>query len=100
MVKRDVMTTNIKNPAVRILHLSKSYGNITALCDVNLEIYPGEILAIVGDNGAGKSTLIKILAGAVAADSGFVQVGGNPISPYRQPRLSGWAYPQYTRIWH
>ena len=69
------MATKSYNPVVRISHLSKSYGNITALLDVSLDIFPGEILAIVGDNGAGKSTLIKTLAGAVKADSGYIQLG-------------------------
>ncbi|MGR6836955.1 ATP-binding cassette domain-containing protein [Syntrophomonas erecta] len=63
------------NPVVRVSHLNKSYGNITALLDVSLDIYAGEILAIVGDNGAGKSTLIKTLSGAVKPDSGYIQVG-------------------------
>ncbi|MGI6120082.1 MAG: ATP-binding cassette domain-containing protein [Desulfosporosinus sp.] len=78
------------NPVVRISHLSKSFGNITALLDVSLDIYSGEILAIVGDNGAGKSTLIKALAGVVKADSGYIQVAGQSyqsLSPNKAIRL-------------
>lgn len=69
------MATKTCNPVVRVSHLSKLYGNITALLDVSLDIYAGEILAIVGDNGAGKSTLIKTLSGVVKPDSGYIQVG-------------------------
>ncbi len=74
------MSTQVAEPIVKIAHLSKSYGNIEALHDVNLEIYSGEILAIVGDNGAGKSTLIKILAGALTADQGIIIVGDKSYS--------------------
>lgn len=84
------MTTKPISPAIRISHMSKSYGNVTALRDVSLDIYPGEILAIVGDNGAGKSTLIKILSGAVKPDSGYIKVGEHSyqsLSPSRAIRL-------------
>ena len=59
--------------------LSKSYGPITALDRVDIEIRAGEITALVGDNGAGKSTLIKILAGAVIPDEGEVRVNGERV---------------------
>ena len=59
--------------------LSKSYGPITALDNVDIEIRAGEITALVGDNGAGKSTLIKILAGAVTPDAGEVRVNGETV---------------------
>lgn len=78
------MSAAKKNPVVQNFHLSKSYGNITALQDVSLDIYTGEILAIVGDNGAGKSTLIKILAGAVKPDSGYINVREQTY-PYLSP---------------
>ncbi|MDD4802962.1 MAG: ATP-binding cassette domain-containing protein [Syntrophomonas sp.] len=84
------MITKTFDPVVRVSHLSKSYGNITALRDVSLDIYTGEILAIVGDNGAGKSTLIKTLSGAIKADSGYIQVGEQSyhfLSPTKAIRL-------------
>jgi len=74
----------INNIAMQMFNLSKSYGNITALSNVSLDIYAGEILAIVGDNGAGKSTLIKILAGVVKPDSGHIKVR-EQIYPYLSP---------------
>jgi simple sugar transport system ATP-binding protein len=52
--------------------ISKHYGSVTALEEVNLTLRPGEVLGLVGDNGAGKSTLIKILSGAITADEGRV----------------------------
>ena len=58
--------------------LSKSFGHVRALQDVDIAIYEGEILAIVGDNGAGKSTLTKILSGVHQPDKGDILVGGQP----------------------
>ena len=51
-------------------NISKSFGGVHALRDVSLECTPGMVHALVGENGAGKSTLIKILSGALSADSG------------------------------
>ena len=59
--------------------LSKSFGHVRALQDVDVDVYEGEILAIVGDNGAGKSTLTKILSGVHEADTGEIRVGGRPV---------------------
>ncbi len=78
------MSNQSKEPTVKIAYMSKAFGNIDALRNVCLEIYSGEILAIVGDNGAGKSTLIKILAGVLSADQGQIIVGDksyNSLSP-------------------
>jgi D-xylose transport system ATP-binding protein len=60
--------------------LSKSYGSITALDNVDLELREREILALVGDNGAGKSTLVSILAGVQQPDSGEIHLDGNRVS--------------------
>jgi ABC-type sugar transport system ATPase subunit len=68
-------------PAViEIEHLTKNYAGVQALADGCLEIRPGEVHGLVGANGAGKSTLIKVLAGAVARDSGQIRVDGELVA--------------------
>ena len=59
--------------------ISKSFGAVAALTDVNLDIAAGEVVAIVGDNGAGKSTLAKILSGVYGADSGTITFEGEEV---------------------
>ena len=61
--------------------VSKRFGAMAALTQVDLEVRPGEVHARVGENGAGKSTLMKILAGALAADSGKLELAGQPYAP-------------------
>jgi fructose transport system ATP-binding protein len=60
-------------------NISKRYGKVGALENIDLQLEDREILALVGDNGAGKSTLIKVLAGAVAKDSGEIYIDGNKV---------------------
>lgn len=60
--------------------LKKSYGSVTAVRGVSFSVAAGEIVCLVGDNGAGKSTVIKMLSGAVAADSGTVEIRGVPVA--------------------
>ena len=60
-------------------NLVKRYGRVTALDHCDFELYPGEILAVIGDNGAGKSTLIKAVSGAVIPDEGEVFLDGNQV---------------------
>ncbi|HEX3304200.1 MAG TPA: ATP-binding cassette domain-containing protein [Thermomicrobiales bacterium] len=60
-------------------HISKSFGAVTALVDVSIELRQGEVLALVGDNGAGKSTLIKILSGFHDPDGGTIVVHGKEV---------------------
>lgn len=66
-----------KTPVLQMNGICKAFGGLRALIDVDLELYPNEILAIVGDNGAGKSTLIKVLTGVYQADSGTTELNGN-----------------------
>jgi len=65
---------------VRMAHISKSYGRIQALNDVNLSVRRSEIVGLLGDNGAGKSTLIKVLSGAVPATSGDIYIDGAKVN--------------------
>ena len=60
--------------------IDKNFGAVQALTDVDLDIYSGEVVALVGDNGAGKSTLIKILAGVYGSDGGTITHGGKAVS--------------------
>ncbi len=60
--------------------VSKNFGAVSALTDINLEIYAGEVVALVGDNGAGKSTLVKTLAGVHQPSSGTIEFQGKPVT--------------------
>ncbi|MGB8770916.1 MAG: ABC transporter ATP-binding protein [Candidatus Korobacteraceae bacterium] len=69
-------------------HLKKSYGEVVALRDLNLEIYAGELLALLGPNGAGKTTLVQVLLGLARPDSGTISVlGSDPHLGQVQTRL-------------
>jgi ABC-2 type transport system ATP-binding protein len=70
------MTAPKADDILRVEHISKRYGAVTALVDVNLRLEQGEVLGLIGDNGAGKSTLIKILLGLLAPTSGHAAVLG------------------------
>ncbi|AXB48443.1 ABC transporter ATP-binding protein [Amycolatopsis albispora] len=65
---------------LRAEHVSKRFGPVSALTDVNLHVRRGEILGLIGDNGAGKSTLIKILTGYHQPDGGRLLVDGEPVT--------------------
>ncbi len=64
--------------------LVKTYGRVVALDGVDFALFPGEVLAVIGENGAGKSTLIKCLSGAEIPDSGVMRLDGEPIQ-FRKP---------------
>jgi D-xylose transport system ATP-binding protein len=72
-------------PTVELRDISKSFGSVRALTDVDFEVRAGEVMALVGDNGAGKSTLIQCLAGIHAIDRGEIYFEGRPVR-IRGPR--------------
>ena len=73
--------TSADDDVLRVEHLAKSFGPITAVRDINLHLRKGEVLGLLGDNGAGKSTLIKILSGFHKPDSGTMWLKGEPYAP-------------------
>jgi fructose transport system ATP-binding protein len=72
-------------PILEARSLVKTYGRVVGLDGVSLKLYPGEVLAIIGDNGAGKSTLIKCLTGAEIPDEGELFLDGKPVH-FRRPQ--------------
>ncbi len=81
------MPEQAKVPIIEMRHIYKSFGAVRALADVNLVLYPGEILGLVGDNSAGKSTLMKIMTGAYSRDSGDILVSRETVH-FRSPHES------------
>lgn len=73
------MSTQTLQPVLEARGLVKRYGHVTALDGTDFELYPREILAVIGDNGAGKSTLIKALAGALIPDEGQIFLNGHQV---------------------
>jgi len=67
-------------PVLALRGVSKRFGAVQALTEVELEVHPGEVVALVGDNGAGKSTLVKTIAGVHPIDEGVIEWEGNPVS--------------------
>ena len=63
---------NRPQPLLEMSNVSKSFPGVRALADVSLTLYPGEVLALLGENGAGKSTLIKTLGGVHTPDAGTI----------------------------
>ena len=84
-IDQEVPTS--QRPTLEVTGGWKSFGHVTALRDVKLNAYSGEILAILGDNGAGKSTLVKVLAGVHNLDAGELRINGQTIDR-TSPRLA------------
>ncbi len=74
-----------RTPVLQARRLVKTFGQVVGLDGVSLELYPGEVLAIIGDNGAGKSTLIKCLTGAEIPDEGEIFLDGQPVH-FKRPQ--------------
>lgn len=68
-----------RRPVLSLRGISKGFGAVQALTDIHLDVYPGEVVALVGDNGAGKSTLVKILAGVHPQDVGTIEFDGQEV---------------------
>jgi ribose transport system ATP-binding protein len=66
----------VERPRLSVCRLSKRYGSVQALAEVDFELRAGEVMALLGENGAGKSTLVKVLSGLVQPDSGTIEVDG------------------------
>ena len=88
-------------PLVEMRDISIAFGGVQAVDHVSVDLYPGEVVGLLGHNGAGKSTLIKVLSGAYRADTGEVFVDGKT-----GPRSTTRAMPapttsrRSTRRWH
>jgi D-xylose transport system ATP-binding protein len=67
-------------PLLQLSGVSKRFGAVQAVRDVDLDVEAGEVVALVGDNGAGKSTLIKIIAGIIPIDEGVISFDGHPVT--------------------
>ena len=67
-------------PILSLRGVSKTFGAVSALTDIHLDVHAGEVVALVGDNGAGKSTLVKVLSGVHQPDSGEIFFDGEPVS--------------------
>ncbi len=74
-----------RTPVLKGTGMVKTFGRVVGLDGVDLEVYAGEVLAIIGDNGAGKSTLIKCLSGAYTLDAGEILLDGTPVS-FKKPQ--------------
>ncbi len=77
-------------PQLELINITKTFPNVRALDTVSIDVYAGEILALVGENGAGKSTLLKVMTGAYQPDAGEIRLGGQRVrisSPIASRRL-------------
>jgi len=74
-----------QDPVLSARKLVITFGRVVSLDGVDLDLYPGEVLAVIGDNGAGKSTLIKCLTGAYVPDSGEITLNGQPVH-FKKPQ--------------
>jgi fructose transport system ATP-binding protein len=73
------MSARDPEPLFEARGIVKRFGHVTALSGADFELYPGEVLAVIGDNGAGKSTLIKVLSGALQPDEGELRLDGEVV---------------------
>jgi fructose transport system ATP-binding protein len=77
--------TDSRQPVLEARKIVKTFGRVVGLDGVDLQLFPGEVLAVIGDNGAGKSTLIKCLTGAYLPDAGEILLDGRPVT-FKRPQ--------------
>src|SRR5688572_11159104 len=70
---------SVLQPILEARDINKHFGPVQALTDVNLSVFPGEVVALIGDNGAGKSTLINVLTGVLPLESGQIVFAGEQV---------------------
>ena len=76
----EVQSSDPRVPALKIVNLHKNFGGVIAVKSVDLEVSPGEIVALVGDNGAGKSTILKMISGLYEPSGGEIFLAGEKVS--------------------
>jgi D-xylose transport system ATP-binding protein len=80
MAEATANTPATGNAILRLRNISKKFGAVSALTDIDLDVHAGEVVALVGDNGAGKSTLVKVLAGVHQPTTGTVEFDGREVT--------------------
>jgi len=75
-------------PSLKMTGIEKHYGYVRALDGIDFEVYPGQVVSLLGDNGAGKSTLMKVMSGAHPASEGQIEIGGKPIKGRYTPKIA------------
>ena len=73
------ITQNLK-PILQAKGLMKRYGTVVAMNGADFELYPNEVLGVIGDNGAGKTTLIRAISGATIPDNGVIELDGKVVN--------------------
>jgi branched-chain amino acid transport system ATP-binding protein len=81
--------TTLPAPLLSVSEASVTFGGITALHQVSLDVAPGEVLGVIGPNGAGKTTLFNVICGFVQLSSGAIHLRGEPVARMRPDRLAG-----------
>jgi ABC-type sugar transport system ATPase subunit len=82
---KETTAVTSATPVLRVEKIAKSYGQTRALTSCDMELFPGEILAVMGENGSGKSTLVKILTGVQNLDEGTLSMDGQRLRPFSNP---------------
>jgi len=94
-----MQTGSLSNVVLRTSGLTKCFGDLTAVDNLDLEIYQGEIFGLLGPNGAGKSTSINMICGLIRPDAGQILINNIPIDPARKSRKKFGLCPQEVIIW-